>query len=88
MHKGIEIERCPECGVHYDDFRTGHTFEEVRMMLWVFDADSTKWKYKRRRCVLREWRKIKTLMWEYHIATCGGDSLMRMPASAFERIPY
>lgn len=47
----------------YHEFRTGLTFGSVRRMMWVDNHDSTTWKYKRRRCVLRFWREIKQQMY-------------------------
>jgi hypothetical protein len=36
----------------YDEFRTGLTFRDVKRMLYVHNADSSKWRYRRRGTVL------------------------------------
>ena len=63
-------EKCPVCGLAYVDFRTGMTFADVKAEMYVASEDSADWVYKRRRCVLRRWRKIKRAMFEYHIEEC------------------
>lgn len=61
---------CPVCGMVYNDFRTGMTFADVKADMYVVSENSDDWVYKRRGCVLRRWRKIKKIMWEYHISEC------------------
>lgn len=61
---------CPVCGITYKEFRTGMTFAEVKAEMYVSSEDSDDWVYKRRRCVLRRWRKIKIVLWEYHLKEC------------------
>jgi hypothetical protein len=63
-------KKCPTCGMDYKDFRTGLTFAEVKADMFVESEDSADWVYKRRRCVLRRWNKIKISMWKYHIEEC------------------
>jgi hypothetical protein len=36
----------------YDEFRTGLSFRDVKRMLYVHNADSSKWRYRRRGTVL------------------------------------
>jgi len=61
---------CPVCGLAYDNFRTGMTFADVKEEMYVASENSEDWVYKRRRCVLRRWHKIKLAMWEYHKDEC------------------
>jgi hypothetical protein len=61
---------CPVCGITYKKFRTGMTFADVKAEMYVSSEDSKDWVYKRRRCVLRRWRKIKMALWEYHLKEC------------------
>lgn len=63
-------ETCPICGVTYEAFKTGMSFGDVRMMLWVGDPDYDKWKYKRRHTVLGLWHSIKKSMWDEHVYMC------------------
>lgn len=61
---------CPVCGIVYDDFRTGMTFADVKAEMYVASENPEDWVYKRRRCVLRRWRRIKRAMFDYHIEEC------------------
>ncbi len=63
-------EKCPICGITYKEFRTGMTFADVKAEMYVSSEDSKDWVYKRKRCVLRRWRKIKRELWEYHLKEC------------------
>lgn len=65
---------CPYCGVHYDNFETGLTFQGVYAMMWVDSEDPEKWVYKTRRCVLRRWRSLKNDLWEEHVSHCNGEA--------------
>lgn len=58
---------CPNCGIEYDDFRTGLTFREVRRMMFTGAADPCDWRHKRRRSVLGFWHELKTQLWQYHV---------------------
>jgi hypothetical protein len=62
---------CPNCGVYYDDFRTGFTFTDIFQMFWKPEHDPSKWKYKRRNTVLGKWHQIKLEMWNEHLEHCG-----------------
>lgn len=61
---------CPVCGLSYVDFKTGLTFAEVKSDMYVASEDPGDWVYKRRRCVLRRWHKIKRIMWDIHLKEC------------------
>lgn len=63
-------ETCESCGMRYRNFRTGLTFSDVRMMLWVGSDDYTQWKYKRRNTVLGLWHALKQRMWDQHQWDC------------------
>lgn len=67
--KGNDDE-CPICGLKYRDLRTGYSYAEVRMLLWVADPDYSKWKYKRRHTVLGLWHQIKQAEWREHLLQC------------------
>ncbi len=64
------VRQCPVCGLRYDDFRTGLTYQEVWQMFWVTSADSADWKYKRRNTVLGKWHELKKNMWVEHLYVC------------------
>lgn len=53
--------------IPYDDFRTGLTFGEVRMMFWSYNEDSSTWRYKRRGTVLGKWHQIKLEMYDEYL---------------------
>jgi hypothetical protein len=61
---------CQVCGLTYSALRTGETFASVRRMMFVATDDTTQWVYKRRRCVLRFWRKLKEMLWDEHRGLC------------------
>ena len=63
-------DTCPICGITYESFKTGMSFGDVRMMLWVGDPDYSRWKYKRRHTVLGLWHSIKLSMWNEHVYLC------------------
>lgn len=56
---------CPICGITYDEFRTGYTYEDIYYLLWNRG-------YKRRNTVLGYWRQLKLEQWERHKITCDG----------------
>lgn len=64
---------CSRCGMHYDAFRTGLTYNDVFLMLWSYSEDPSTWKYKRRHTVLGLWHSIKQDMFRQHVAECGGE---------------
>jgi hypothetical protein len=64
-YKG-NAEKCPHCRITYKLFRTGHTYDEVKKMMWDYSPDPTDWKYKRRGTVLGKWFQIKQELWEQH----------------------
>ena len=68
-YKGNE-DTCLVCGLKYRSLRTGYTYAEVRMLLWVGDPDYSKWKYKRRNTVLGLWWSIKQSLWKQHLIEC------------------
>lgn len=63
-------ETCSHCGLVYRDLRTGLTYPEVRMLLWVGDPDYKTWKYKRRHTVLGLWGQLKLVLWREHLEFC------------------
>lgn len=65
------LEKCLNCGLEYNDFRTGMTFADVRALLWVSNSDPSTWRHKRRHTVLGLWREIKLNLWEQHLDMCG-----------------
>lgn len=67
--KGNDDE-CPICELKYHKLRTGFTYAEIRMILWIGDPDYEKWKYKRRHTVLGLWFSIKQSMWAQHLVEC------------------
>lgn len=60
--------------MEYKDFKTGYVFADIKEQMCVNSEDSKDWVYKRRRCVLRRWKKVKEAMWDYHIQECGAFS--------------
>lgn len=58
---------CPYCGIDYDDFKTGHSFADVKGLMWVGTDDPARWRYKRRHTVLGSWRELKQKMFLEHI---------------------
>jgi hypothetical protein len=56
----------------YDQFRTGFTFADVRLMLWSFSDDSRDWHPGvSRRTVLGKWREIKINMYDRYVYESG-----------------
>lgn len=76
-------EECPECGLVYENLRTGYTYKEVRMLLWVADDDyrTGNWKYKRRNTVLGLWHQIKKSLWKEHLYYCEMIALAKEEAA-------
>ena len=66
---------CPECGFKYKDLRSGHTFAEVKQMLWVASDDPKDWVYRRRGTVLGKWRELKLEKWRHHLLCCATEDL-------------
>lgn len=77
--------KCPVCGLDYDDFHTGMTFAEVQAEMFVDSDDPADWVYKRRGSVLRRWRKIKEVMWDYHQRSCAGEVNFQFDPDEFEQ---
>ena len=63
-------DECPGCGLLYEEFRTGLTYQDVFIMLWTGSDDPNDWRYKRRHTVLGYWHMIKLEMWRMHIHEC------------------
>lgn len=61
---------CPGCGISYGKFRTGLTYRDVFIWLWVNSDDPKDWKYKRRRTVLGKWHAHKRELFEAHVNQC------------------
>jgi hypothetical protein len=66
----VNSDKCPYCGLSYEDFKTGFRFADVRSMLWVASDDYSRWRYKRRNTVLGLWRSIKLDLWNEHLLQC------------------
>ena len=77
-------DQCPHCGLKYKKLETGHTYQEVRMMLWLDDPDCTHWKYKRRNTVLGLWHQIKQSMWREHLLQCEHYAMWKEAEDKFE----
>jgi hypothetical protein len=65
-----QVSKCDVCGIEYDDFRTGETFQTVLDSLWVGIDDPEYWNYKGRHSVLGRWHEIKQTMWADHLKQC------------------
>lgn len=63
-------QRCEGCGLRYGDFRTGLTYRDVWIMLWMNDDDPATWQYKRRHTILGRWHAMKKEMWAFHKHEC------------------
>jgi hypothetical protein len=61
---------CPNCGIAYNDFRTGFTFADIVAMLWRPEHDPSQWVHKRRNTILGKWHQIKLELWEHHLNNC------------------
>lgn len=59
-----------ECGLTYEEFRTGLSYAAVYSTLWVDNPETSMWRYKRRHTVLGVWKAIKRLMWRDHVYLC------------------
>jgi hypothetical protein len=59
-------DQCPHCGY----FSTGLTYEDVFLMYWKGDDDSSQWRYKKRNTILGRWHQIKKEMWAAHLRQC------------------
>jgi hypothetical protein len=71
--------RCDGCGLCYDDFRTGMTFEQVRRDIIAIKVDrkTGKTKYGRRHGTLGYWHELKMLLWDQHVGECTDAKEMR-----------
>lgn len=58
------------CGLTYDAFRTGLTFADVKLEMFVTSDDPSTWRYRTRRMVLGCWRATKLQMFASHCAEC------------------
>lgn len=63
---------CPNCGMSYQELKTGLDFGAVKDMLWIQDSDPAFWRHKGRGSVLGLWYEIKRGMWADHLEMCGG----------------
>jgi len=57
-------KQCPECFLHYNNFKTGFTFYDIYYIIYHR-------KFKRRSGVLGYWHEMKIKMWNQHIENCG-----------------
>ena len=65
---------CEHCGMEYDDFDSGETFQSVKDDLWVGSDNPEDWSYKGRHTVLGRWHAIKQSMWADHLQACEDDA--------------
>jgi len=68
---GVLDDDCGECGASYAAFRTGLTFSDVSMMMFVGDSDPETWRNRGRHGVLGYWRELKLGLWALHRGGCG-----------------
>jgi hypothetical protein len=61
---------CPNCDMHYDDFRTGLSYSDVYATFWRAADDQAEWHPKRRNSILGRWHEIKQEMWAEHLTQC------------------
>jgi len=64
-------ETCANCGLKYQDMRTGYTYRDIFQMFWSGSEDPSTWRNKRRGTVLGRWHQLKLELWEYHLELCG-----------------
>jgi protein-arginine kinase activator protein McsA len=77
--KTLNADTCPTCGINYQDFRTGMTFEEVYYIIY-------NRKHKRRHGVLGKWREIKIEMFNQHMKECKENEDFEEDANYFETV--
>lgn len=65
-----DIDKCPFCGLKYDDFRTGYTYKDIFNTFWVASDDQRLWKHKGRHTVLGRWMQTKRELWRDHLSIC------------------
>lgn len=70
MSEAVRYDVCENCGLRYQDMKTGLTFADVYMFLWSWDGDPSTWRQKSRGVVLGKWHEIKLEMWSSHIEKC------------------
>lgn len=51
----------------YREFRTGLTYRDVYLMLWVPSEDKTLWRHKSRGVVLGLWHQIKKELYDRYL---------------------
>lgn len=60
-------EKCPHCGITYEDMKTGLTYQDIVGMLWDYSIDPSRWRYKTRGVILGVWHQLKKSLWERHV---------------------
>jgi len=65
-----QSDSCECCGIDYDNFETGETYQSVYDTLWKSSDDPSKWLNKGRHTVLGRWHEIKQDMWRDHLEQC------------------
>jgi hypothetical protein len=63
-------DQCFVCGITYEEFPSGETYQSVYDMLWSGDEDPDTWQFKRRNTILGKWHQIKQMDWKYHLDQC------------------
>ena len=61
---------CEYCGLEYDDFPSGYSYDEIYEMMWKGDEDPSMWRNKNRHGVLGLWHEMKQTMWQEHVDQC------------------
>ena len=59
---------CASCGLTYDAFRSGLTYDEV--WTWGYNADIAQAEQKSSGVVLRRMARLKRQMWTEHTKSC------------------
>jgi len=63
-------ESCPVCGLLYEEFHTGESYQTIYDLMWVNDPDYRKWRYKGLSGILGKWKEIKESLWRGHLREC------------------
>lgn len=83
-----QVSACDCCGLTYDEFETGETYQSVYDTLWKGSEDPSEWLNKGRHTVLGRWHEIKQDMWRDHLKQCeemqeGGQEFEPIDESEF-----
>jgi hypothetical protein len=81
-------DRCPICGLDYDDFRSGYTFADARQMMFSPSPDESDWPYKRRHGVLGKMHQLKQSSWADHLAYCEQQEAAAGSSPDDDEVPF